>query len=75
LKVDPPTYAISNPTITVSVGQQNVYTPVLPPIIDCQQLIGKTISNLDFSLTSETGAPVNTNGETWSFIVTFILTF
>ena len=64
-------YSICNPTITVRVGQQNVYTTTLPAIVDASHLIGKTISNLDFSLTDQRGRPVNTNGEVYSFMVTY----
>ncbi len=64
-------YSICNPTITVPVGQQNVFTTTLPAIVNADHLIGKTISNLDFSLTDQSGRPVNTNGERWSFTINF----
>lgn len=64
-------YSICNPSITVPVGQQNVYTTTLPPIVNADHLIGKTISNIDMSLTDQDGRPVNTNGESWSVMVTF----
>ena len=64
-------YSICNPTITVPVGQQNVFTTTLPAIVNADNLIGKTISNLDFTLTDQRGRPVNTNGEVYSFMVTY----
>ena len=66
---------ICNPSITVAVGQQNVFTPILPPYVNADHLIGKTTSNLKFSLTDQNGNAVNTNGETWSVTVTFVITF
>ena len=62
---------ISNPKITVPVGSQIVYQPYNPPILNVDFLIGKKISNLNFSLTDQSNNPVNTNGEQWSVNITF----
>ena len=61
---------ICNPTITVPVGQQNVFTPILPPYVDASHLIGQRITNLTFTMTDQDGNPINTNGESWSVTVT-----
>jgi hypothetical protein len=62
---------ISNPKIQVPIGSQIVYEPYNPPTVNAGFLIGKYVSNFDFSLTDETNAPVNTNGETYSINVNF----
>ena len=58
---------ICNPTINVPVGSQILYAPVFPDVIDISHLIGRSLTNLSFSLTDQNARPVNTNGETYSF--------
>ena len=64
-------YTISNPKIQVPVGSQIVYTPFNPPIVNADHLIGRSISNLIFTLTDQSGRAVNTSGDTWSINVNF----
>ena len=62
---------IASIPITTPVGSQIVYTPFLPPVINVDFLIGKKISNLNFSLTNESNQPINCNGEKWQITVIF----
>jgi len=62
---------IASVPIEVPVGSQIVYTPFMPPVVNADFLIGKKISNLNFSMTNEKNQPVNTNGETFSLTVNF----
>jgi hypothetical protein len=63
--------SIANPKIQTPVGSQIIYEPYNPPTVNADFLIGKKISNLNFSLTDQSGNPVNTNGEMWSCNVSF----
>ena len=62
---------IANVKIGVPPGSQIVYAPFHPPIVNCDFLIGKKVSSLNFSLTDQSNNPVNTNSETYSLNATF----
>tara|TARA_R110000782_G_scaffold206115_1_gene294356 strand:- start:961 stop:1782 length:822 start_codon:yes stop_codon:yes gene_type:complete len=55
--------------ITAPPGSQINYTPFLPPSIDATELIGKTKNFFTFTLTDQIGRSVDTNYETWSFLI------
>ena len=63
---------VANVLIDVPVGSQIAFQPYNPVKVDAQHLIGKTISYINnISLTDQNYNPVNTNGENWSFTLTF----
>ena len=60
---------IANVFVNVLPGSLINYTPVLPPKIVSNELIGSLRSNLTFSLTDQSNVEVDTNGEFWSFTI------
>jgi hypothetical protein len=63
---------ICNVQIDVPVGSQIAFQPYNPVKVNAEHLIGKTISYINnISLTDQNYNPVNTNGENWSFTLTF----
>ena len=57
--------------ITTTAGRQIIYTPQNATKINCDELIGQSKSNFDFSLVDQELRPTPTLGEYYSFILTF----
>jgi len=56
--------------IDVPPGSQINFQPQVPQIVNADELIGGTRTNIRFFLTDQLGRLVNTVGEKWSFICT-----
>jgi hypothetical protein len=52
-----------------SVGRQIIYQPQVPIKISCDELIGKTIQNISFSLLDDKFRPAPTLGESYTFVI------
>ena len=52
-----------------SVGRQIIYQPMVPIKINCDELIGKTINNINFRLLDDKFRNAPTLGESFTFVV------
>lgn len=52
-----------------SVGRQIIYQPMVPIKITCDELIGKTINNINFRLLDDQFRPAPTVGESYTFVI------
>ena len=58
---------LANVLIDVAAGSQIIFRPPVPPKVDCDHLIGKTINQADFLITNEKGQDVTFGGEVSTF--------
>ena len=60
---------LANILIDVAAGSQIIYRPPVPPRVDVDHLIGKTINQANFSITNENGGELIFGGETNVFLM------